>query len=328
MADPLPRLAVLIDADNTTPKVAEGLFLEIAKLGEASVRRIYGDFSDDRLKGWARILAQYAIIPHQQFAYTQGKNSSDIALVIDAMDLLHSGRFEGFCLVSSDSDFTRLASRIREQGIDVYGFGQRKTPEAFRQACRRFFYIENLMADMEAAAAFTAEEAESEAAAAAEEAPAPGSAAAAARAARAAAAAGDDGPSTRRSAAAAAAEADSEAEADAEPDEAATAPRKPEAPSRAVPVIRKAMESMQDEDGWVSLGVIGQRVGNLAPDFDSRTYGSAKLSDLIRRAGAFEMEKDDANHVRVRLRAQPAREEPRGRARPRAAAKRGETKEG
>jgi hypothetical protein len=241
MADPLPRLAVLIDADNTSPKVAEGLFLEIAKIGEASVRRIYGDFSDDRLRGWNKILAQYAIIPQQNFAYTQGKNSADIALVIDAMDLLHSGRFDAFCLVSSDSDFTRLASRIREQGVDVYGFGQRKTPEAFRQACRRFIYIENLMEEPQGA----------------------------------------------------------EAEGNGEPARAAAA--KPEAPSRAVPVIRQAMEGMQDEDGWVSLGVIGQRIGNLAPDFDARTYGSAKLSDLIRRSGAFVMEKDDANHVRVRL---------------------------
>ncbi|MEC9432416.1 MAG: NYN domain-containing protein [Pseudomonadota bacterium] len=319
MADPLPRLAVLIDADNTTPRVAEGLFLEIAKLGEASVRRIYGDFSDDRLKGWARILAQYAIIPHQQFAYTQGKNSSDIALVIDAMDLLHSGRFEGFCLVSSDSDFTRLASRIREQGVDVYGFGQRKTPEAFRQACRRFFYIENLMADMEAAAASEQDDA-------AAEDPAPAAPAPRADAGQSDVGQSDAGQSDAgQSAPAAPAPASQDAPAkDADDDaaeDAAPAPRKAEAPSRAVPVIRKAMEGMQDEDGWVSLGVIGQRVGNLAPDFDSRTYGSAKLSDLIRRAGAFDMEKDDANHVRVRLRPQPTREEVRARARPRAAAR-------
>ena len=139
------RLAVLIDADNASPKIADGLFAEIAKLGEASVRRIYGDFSGTHLKGWADILAKHAIIPHQQFANTTGKNSSDIALVIDAMDLLHSGRFEGFCLVSSDSDFTRLAARIREQGVDVFGFGEQKTPESFRQACRRFVYTENLL---------------------------------------------------------------------------------------------------------------------------------------------------------------------------------------
>ncbi|UYQ70842.1 NYN domain-containing protein [Pelagibacterium flavum] len=140
------RLAVLIDADNASAKISDGLFAEIAKLGEASVRRIYGDFSHARSRSWTEVLSKHAIIPHQQFAYTTGKNASDIALVIDAMDLLHSGRFDGFCLVSSDSDFTRLAARIREQGVDVYGFGEHKTPESFRQACRRFVYTENLIA--------------------------------------------------------------------------------------------------------------------------------------------------------------------------------------
>src|SRR4051812_192152 len=141
----LPRFAVLIDAENTSPQIAAGLFEEVAKFGEASVRRIYGDFTGPELKRWSNILQKHAIDPYQQFAYTKGKNASDIALVIDAMDLLHSGRFDGFCLVSSDSDFTRLASRMREQGADVYGFGAQKTPESFRQACRRFIYTENLM---------------------------------------------------------------------------------------------------------------------------------------------------------------------------------------
>jgi uncharacterized LabA/DUF88 family protein len=140
----LARLAVLIDGDNASPRVATGLFEEIAKHGDVSVRRIYGDFSSPHLKKWAAILARHAILPHQQFANTTGKNSSDIALVIDAMDLLHSGRCDGFCLVSSDSDFTRLAARIREQGVQVFGFGEQKTPESFRQACHRFIYTENL----------------------------------------------------------------------------------------------------------------------------------------------------------------------------------------
>lgn len=141
----LPRLAVLIDADNASAKIVDGLFEEIAKIGEASVRRIYGDFASTRSKAWIDVLAKHAIIPQQQFAYTTGKNASDITLVIDAMDLLHNGRFDGFCLVSSDSDFTRLAARIREQGVDVFGFGEQKTPESFRQACRRFIYTENLL---------------------------------------------------------------------------------------------------------------------------------------------------------------------------------------
>lgn len=148
MANDLERpqkLAVLIDADNTSPRIAPGLFEEIAKIGEASVRRIYGDFSASQLKGWKDILSMHAIMPHQNFASVAGKNASDIALVIDAMDLLHSGRFGGFCLVSSDSDFTRLAARIREHGVDVFGFGEKKTPESFRQACKRFIYTENLL---------------------------------------------------------------------------------------------------------------------------------------------------------------------------------------
>lgn len=143
--DPLPRLAVLIDAENMSPRIAQRLFEEVATFGEASVRRIYGDFSEERLKGWAQILADHAIVPQQNFALTVGKNGADIALVIDAMDLLHSGRFAGFCLVSSDSDFTRLAARIREQGLDVFGFGEAKTPKSFRQACKRFVLTENLL---------------------------------------------------------------------------------------------------------------------------------------------------------------------------------------
>ncbi len=142
---PLPRLAVLIDAENTSPRIAQRLFDEIATFGEASVRRIYGDFAEERLKGWSSILSDHAIIPQQNFALTVGKNGADIALVIDAMDLLHSGRFAGFCLVSSDSDFTRLAARIREQGLDVFGFGEAKTPKSFRQACKRFVLTENLL---------------------------------------------------------------------------------------------------------------------------------------------------------------------------------------
>src|SRR4051794_40303844 len=152
----LPRLAVLIDADNTSAQIASGLFEQVAKLGEASVRRIYGDFSNQRLKSWTEILQKYAIDPYQQFAYTTGKNASDIALVIDAMDLLHSGRFDGFCLVSSDSDFTRLASRLREQGADVYGFGKQGTPESFRQACHRFVCIEKLLPQSPALVSSTA----------------------------------------------------------------------------------------------------------------------------------------------------------------------------
>ena len=143
MAD-RPLLAVLIDADNTSPKHAHAIFDEIASFGEASVRRCYGDFSSQQMAGWNRVQAEHGLVPLHSPANTVGKNSSDISLVIDAMDLLHTGRFSGFVLVSSDSDFTRLASRIREQGLDVYGIGQKKTPDAFRKACKRFIFLENL----------------------------------------------------------------------------------------------------------------------------------------------------------------------------------------
>jgi len=138
------RLAVLIDADNAQPAIAEGLLAEIAKYGTAHVKRAYGDWTGTRLKGWKDQLLTQSIQPIQQFAYTTGKNATDAAMVIDAMDLLYSGRLDGFCIVSSDSDFTRLAARIRESGLTVYGFGDRKTPKPFVAACDKFIYIENL----------------------------------------------------------------------------------------------------------------------------------------------------------------------------------------
>ena len=234
------RFAVLIDADNTSPRIASGLFEEIAKFGEASVRRIYGDFSSPRLKSWTDILQKYAIDPYQQFAYTTGKNASDIALVIDAMDLLHSRRFDGFCLVSSDSDFTRLASRLREEGADVYGFGTQKTPESFRQACRRFIYTENLSELMPAA---------------------------------------DDtaSPNVRQPA------------------------------SAAIPILTRAIAEMETDDGWVNLGVVGRRLANFASDFDPRTYGHRKLSDLVRKTGAFEVDQSEGYEMRIRPKPVPKR---------------------
>lgn len=231
-----PRLAVLIDADNASAEIVDGLFEEIAKIGEASVRRIYGDFSKPHSNGWAARLSSHAIVPHHQPAYTRGKNSADITLVIDAMDLLHSGRFEGFCLVSSDSDFTRLASRIREEGLDVYGFGEQKTPESFRQACRRFIYTENLMPT------------------------APGN---------------------------------------AEKDEDVVKPL--HAPSKAIPQLRKIVAQREDENGWVNLSEVGSQLSNMSSDFDPRTYGFTKLSDLVRKTGFFEMAQAQGGTTRIRL---------------------------
>ena len=138
------RLAVLIDADNAPAAIIEGLFEEIAKYGIASVKRIYGDWTKPHLSGWKKTLLDYSIQPIQQFAYTSGKNATDSALIIDAMDLLYTDRFDGFCLVSSDSDFTRLAARLREAGMTVYGFGEVKTPSPFVSACDKFIYTEIL----------------------------------------------------------------------------------------------------------------------------------------------------------------------------------------
>ncbi|MCK5879152.1 MAG: NYN domain-containing protein [Holophagae bacterium] len=141
------KLAVLIDADNAQPSIIEDLMTEIAKYGTASVKRIYGDWTDTRLKGWKEVLLVYAIQPIQQFGYTVGKNATDSAMIIDAMDLLYNEKLDGFCLVSSDSDFTRLASRIRESGLTVIGFGEKKTPKAFVGACDKFIYTEILRKD-------------------------------------------------------------------------------------------------------------------------------------------------------------------------------------
>lgn len=235
-----PRLAVLIDAENASARIAEALFTEIATLGEASARRIYGDFSSAQLAGWTKVLARFAIQPQQNFANTKGKNSGDIALVIDGMDLLHSGRFDGFCLVSSDADFTRLASRIREEGVDVYGFGEQKTPESFRQACTRFIYTENLTAP-----APTAGESSSG------RAPAP-----------------------------------------------ASGKRKPSEAARLIASVISDLD--EDGDGWVAVGGIGDRLRNAYPDFDQRSYGHAKLSDLIRATGRFEVQTGSGGAMRIR----------------------------
>ncbi|SPL62477.1 NYN domain-containing protein [Ochrobactrum soli] len=236
-----PRLAVLIDADNASAKIVDGLFDEIAKIGEASVRRIYGDFANARSKSWIDVLARHAINPQQQFAYTVGKNASDITLVIDAMDLLHSGRFDGFCLVSSDSDFTRLASRIREQGIDVFGFGEQKTPESFRQACRRFIYTENLV------------------------------------------------PSTVTNGA-----------------DAAQTSFSLQKPGAATPILTKVIAQMESEDGWVPLGAVGTQLANLASDFDPRTYGFRKLSDLVKKTNAFDIDQAEGRPLRIRVKHKPS----------------------
>jgi uncharacterized LabA/DUF88 family protein len=155
MANKERALAVLIDADNASPAIIDGLLAEIAGFGTASVKRIYGDWTKPNLGGWKAVLLEHSIQPIQQFGYTSGKNATDSAMIIDAMDLLYTGPFDGFCIVSSDSDFTRLAARLRESGKLVYGFGEMKTPKPFVAACDRFIYTEVFSADETTEAATT-----------------------------------------------------------------------------------------------------------------------------------------------------------------------------
>jgi hypothetical protein len=163
--EPVLRLAVLIDADNAQANVIEALLAEIARFGEATVKRIYGDFTVPTSASWKKVLQRYAIKPVQQFAYTTGKNATDSTLIIDAMDLLYTRKFDGFCLITSDSDFTGLAMRLREEGLTVLGFGEHKTPEAFRNACHKFVFTEVLRASASADSTITKSAADEKAAA-------------------------------------------------------------------------------------------------------------------------------------------------------------------
>jgi len=219
------RLALLIDADNAPPGVVNGLLAEAARFGSTTVKRIYGDWTSPRLGQWKRQLLKHSIQPVQQFAYTSGKNATDSALIIDAMDLLYTRRFDGFCLVSSDSDFTRLAQRIREEGLTVYGFGEKKTPEPFVAACDKFIYTELLRMEPESGATVATETAEPVVV----------------------------------------------------PEPAAKLPQ-----LDAVTLIARAIEEVDDEDGWANLAPVGAYVSKLRPDFDARLFGHSKLSSLVR----------------------------------------------
>src|SRR5215471_13897731 len=247
------RLAVLIDADNAQSGIIDGLLAEVARYGTAHVKRAYGDWTGTSLKGWKDKLLAQSIQP---FAYTTGKNATDSAMVIDAMDLLYSGRFDGFCLVSSDSDFTRLAGRLRESGLTVYGFGERKTPKAFVSACDKFVYIENLRRD---------------------------------------------GTSTGPASAV----------PEAVPRASAAQLKRDAA---LVGQLRDAVEAASDDDGWAALGYVGTLITKQQPDFDSRSYGYAKLSDLMTATTLFELERrssgdgrQGAIFVRHKRRRQPAK---------------------
>jgi uncharacterized LabA/DUF88 family protein len=223
------RLAVLIDADNAQPMVIEALMAEVARFGEATIRRIYGDFTSSRSSHWKQILNRFAINPVQQFAYTTGKNATDSRLIIDAMDLLHQGNVSGFCLVSSDSDFTGLASRIREEGLLVYGFGEQKTPEAFRNACHQFVFTENLRPVA-------------------------------------------DTPKTKKA-----------RPKESQESKKRAANPKQESVKQDLPaaLLKEAVENAGDDMGWAHLGALGSYLRKLKPDFDSRSFGFKKLTDLF-----------------------------------------------
>jgi uncharacterized LabA/DUF88 family protein len=227
MATDTSKLAVLIDADNARPAIIDGLLAEIAKYGTAHVKRIYGDWTKPDLNGWKEVLLRLSIQPIQQFRYTVGKNATDSAMIIDAMDLLYADRFDGFCIVSSDSDFTRLASRIRESGRTVYGFGEKKTPEPFRTACDKFIYTEVLADTMTNA---------------------------------------PEAAPHKRSA------------------------RELRADKHLLSLLHNAITAASDDTGWADLGRIGSIVSNQSADFDSRNYGYAKLSGLVKAIGLFDTE--------------------------------------
>ncbi len=218
------KLAVLIDADNAQASIVEGLLAETAKYGTAHVKRIYGDWTLPNLGSWKETLLRHSIQPMQQFRYTKGKNATDGAMMIDAMDLLYSRNFDGFCIVSSDSDFTRLASRLRESGMTVYGFGEQKTPESFVAACDRFVFTEVLRED-----------------------------------------AGGDA-SRRKSV--------KDLKRDA----------------KLVALLRHALDNAADDTGWASLGSVGSTIAKRTPEFDSRNYGYAKLSGLLKAIQIFDLE--------------------------------------
>ncbi len=229
-----PLYAVLIDADNIPSKYAGALLKEITSFGEPALRRVYGDWGSQRLNTWAKAVRDLGLVAHQETANTVGKNASDIGLVIDAMDILHSGRFDGFVLVSSDSDFTALANRVREQGMDVIGIGEAKAPESLRNVCNRFILLENLL---------------------------------------------DDQPASEKG-----------------PAEPAS---KKQDPIKAAPLIVKAMDKINSEDEWYALGQLGQYITRDNPDFDPRTYGKKKLSDLVEGLKRFETKKI-GNQLHVR----------------------------
>ena len=274
------HIALLIDADNCPAAKIEEILDELAKYGVINIRRAYGNWKSPGLKSWEAVLHEYAIQPMQQFAYTKGKNATDSAMIIDAMDLLYSQNLDGFCLASSDSDFTPLVMRIRANGLKVFGFGEKKTPSPFVNACSKFLYLENL-------GATDADTPASEV---------PPAAVPSARAE-------PDGGAGRG---AAAGDAGKAAESSARP-VARPTPRELRGDARLVNLLRKSVEAAADDEGWAALGEVGQHISKQA-SFDSRNVGYARLRDLMQDIGLFDVsQRDKAIYVRdKRLARKPA----------------------
>ncbi len=262
------RIALLIDADNSPAAKIDVVLAELARLGVANIRRAYGNWKKNELKGWEQVLHEYAIRPIQQFDVSKGKNATDMLIAIDAMDLLYTDRPDAFGIVSSDADFTPLVMHLRAKGATVYGFGAKKTPAPFVAACSRFLYLENLGGDEPEAA------------------PAP---------------AGKRGSRSKKGAAEAA---PAPAPAGA-PLKLDTAALKQDA--RLVSLLRNSVEAAAGEDGWSTLGAVGKQIGNQA-SFDPRNHGYKKLSDLIEATQLFDIERRGSHvHVRDKRQARPVR---------------------
>lgn len=263
MRHDLPSFAVLIDADNVQLDTISPILEEITRHARVTVRRIYGDFTSQNLAAWKATLAEHAIQPIQQYRNTVGKNASDSALIIDAMDLLHSRRFEGFCLVSSDSDFTRLATRIREDGLVVFGFGEKKAPKAFVNACDRYIYVENLLDG-----ASSRQESNI--------------------------AIGEPSKLKSGELAVGTISAKGDIAFPSRPEVAVLPPAEIAAPIFRPPAVArdlllKAYTNVADEQGWAMLGPMSAYIHANHPDFDPRTYACAKFIDLVQKTAAFEL---------------------------------------
>ena len=271
MIDQQARIALLIDADNSPSSKIDVILAELAKVGVANIRRAYGNWKKDGLRGWEGVLHEYAIRPIQQFDYSKGKNATDMGMVIDAVDLLYTDRPDAFGIVSSDSDFTPLVMHLKAKGAQVFGFGAKKTPMPFVNACSRFLYLENL-------GQTTMPEAEERAA---EKTPKPRRSAAARRA--------DAAPSAQP-AAAAAQEVPAPTDAPGESPPIRLDSHALRRDARLVSLLRNAVETAAGEDGWSMLGAVGQQIGNQA-SFDPRNYGYRKLLDLIEATQLFELDR-------------------------------------